>query len=188
MIEQIPANPWNSLEILKLIFSTLTPMLIVIIGLFLNQKLKKFEHVQWRNQKLIEKRLIIFDEITPLLNDLLCYFTYVGYWKECKPTEIIKLKRILDKKIYLAKPLFSDDFFIKSLFFVDLCYKPYQGWGEDAKLLTDFNQRKKAFSNEWDEKWDNYFANNSNEITNSTQLRKSYYEIMEILSKDIGIS
>ena len=64
-------KPWNSLEIVKLILTGFTPVILAFIGLFLNRQLKRFEHRQWRNQKLIEKRLVIYDDIFPLYEYLL---------------------------------------------------------------------------------------------------------------------
>lgn len=181
-------NPWNSLEILKLVVAASTPLIVILIGLLLNQKLKKFEHRQWRNQKLIEKRLTIYDEIAPLLNDLLCYFTFVGYWRDCKPDEIVKLKRTLDKKLYLAKPIFSDDFFDEAMAFIDACYKPFQGWGVDAKLLTSFQRRKESFGADWKTDWETLFITDHKEIASPEMIRGSYNRIMRILSQDIGIT
>src|SRR4051812_5961528 len=105
------SGSWNSLEIAKLIVAAITPIALACIGVYIHRLTKRFEHAQWRNQKLIEKRLAIYDDLAPLLNDNFCYFTYVGNWKERKPVEIIASKRNIDKKIHLAAPLFSAGFF-----------------------------------------------------------------------------
>jgi len=96
---------FSIIEIIKLIVSATTSIVIVIIGLSINKRLKVFEHKQWKNQKLIEKRLEIYSELAPMYNDLLCYYIFVGNWKELSPDNIIKHKRIIDKKINLATPL-----------------------------------------------------------------------------------
>jgi hypothetical protein len=70
-----PEPVWNRLEITKVIIQALTPILLVLLGIIVNRAIKTFEHRQWRNQKLIEKRLEIYDDMAPALNDLLCYFT-----------------------------------------------------------------------------------------------------------------
>ncbi len=89
-------EPWNSLELAKLIVEGLVPIFIIAVGLFLDNRLKKIEHKQWRNQKLIEKRLAIYDDLAPLLNDLMCYYAYIGNWKKLEPIEIVKYKRVID--------------------------------------------------------------------------------------------
>lgn len=100
---QTQSDPiWNSLEIAKLIASVLTPISVVVFGFWINRRLKVFEHLQWANQKVVEKRLYVYQELVPLLNDLLCYFTYVGNWKTHNPASIIELKRKLDRIAYEA--------------------------------------------------------------------------------------
>jgi hypothetical protein len=81
----------------KLFVSLLTPIAVVAIGYFLNARLRSIEERRWLNQKVIEKRLALFESMAPKLNDLLCYFTYVGHWKELQPPRIIGLKREPDK-------------------------------------------------------------------------------------------
>lgn len=38
-----PASSWNSLEIVKLVFSTLTPLTILLLGIWINIRLRNFE-------------------------------------------------------------------------------------------------------------------------------------------------
>ena len=52
---------------------------------------KQFEHAQWRSQKLVEKRLAVYDDMVPAFNDLLCYFTYVGSWRDLNPPTVVSL-------------------------------------------------------------------------------------------------
>lgn len=176
---------WNSLEIAKLIVSGLMPVVVVIVGLFLNRRLKQFEHRQWKNQKLIEKRLNVYDDLAPLLNDVLCYYTYVGNWKECTPPQIVSLKRAIDKKIYLAAPLFGNDFFKVCMTFMDTCYESYTGWGQDAKLKTRVQRRQQSFGSRWDSQWDEVFSPDIS--VEPEQVRTAYLNIMDIFSKEIGL-
>jgi hypothetical protein len=57
MIQNEVQSAWNSLEIVKLIISAITPIVVGILVWKLNEAVKRFEHRQWRNQKLIERRL-----------------------------------------------------------------------------------------------------------------------------------
>jgi len=178
-----PAPVWTSLEIAKLLVSAVTPLLIVFLGWYINRALKRLEHFQWQNQKLIEKRLSIFDDIAPHFNDLLCYFTYVGCWKDLKPIDVVHLKRALDKKIFLAAPLFSPSFFAACTNFMNLCYQTYTGWGRDARLRTKFETRKQFAAN-WDQDWDELF---NDEPSDPNDIRKAYQEIMRCFSQEIGL-
>ncbi|WP_077036777.1 hypothetical protein [Pelomonas sp. KK5] len=103
------AGDWSWLEVAKLVASLLIPLTLAGVGVFVHRVTRQFEHLQWRSQKLIEKRIAIYDDLAPLFNDLLCYFTYVGRWKEMSPPDVVALKRVVDKKIYMAAPLFRRD-------------------------------------------------------------------------------
>lgn len=178
-------NVWTSLEVVKLIVSGLTPIVVVVAGLFLNKRLKRFEHRQWRNQKLIEKRLSIYDDLVPLLNDILCYYTYVGNWKEHTPIQIVNLKRTIDKKIYLAAPIFCKEFFVACIDFIDTCYESYTGWGQDAKLRTKFQRRKEFFGSRWDSEWNQLFGVDN--CSEPKKVKEAYLAIMNIFSQEIGL-
>src|SRR5258708_2100639 len=105
------AGAWSWLEVAKLAASLVTPVVVATFGIYIHRVTKRFEHLQWRSQKLIEKRLTVYDDLAPLLNDLLCFFTYIGAWKEMDPPTVVGLKRKVDKKLHLAAPLFSPRFF-----------------------------------------------------------------------------
>lgn len=120
---------WNSLEITKLVIQLLAPVAVAALGFYVTRIVKRMEHFQWRNQRLVEKRISIYDTLAPDLNDLLCFFTYVGAWKELTPVEVLSLKRSVDKKIYLAAPMFSPMFLVASNAFMKTCYATFQGWG-----------------------------------------------------------
>lgn len=177
---------WNSLEITKLIISAITPLIVLIIGWWINRSLKRFEYFQWANQKVVEKRLSVFDELAPLLNDLLCYFTFIGCWKDLTPLEVIQLKRKIDRIAHINAPLFSKEFINRYYDFVNLCYSTYSGWGEDAKLLTFSERRKAAAGALWDVKWTDCFANKS-DCPDPQAVKSAYIALMSCFSKEIGV-
>lgn len=178
------AGPWNWLEIAKLIASLLIPATLAIFGIYIHRVTKKFDHLQWRNQKLIEKRMVIYDALAPLLNDVLCYFTYVGSWKEFEPQHIVALKRSLDKQIHLAAPLFSEAFFSSCMNFLNLCFDTYNGWNRDARLKTKWQRRKEARGNGWKDQWAECFSNSESD---PEEIRRAYRAIMEAFTVDIGV-
>lgn len=155
------------------------------LGNLLTRLAKRFENLQWQNQRLIEKRIAVYDELASDLNDLLRYFTFVGCWKELKPPEVVALKRRIDKKVYLAAPLFSQEFFANCMNFLNLCYATFQGWGIDARLRTPIQRRKQAAGQDWHADWDRYFAEDSSD---PRQIRSAYQAIMRSFSAEIGIS
>jgi hypothetical protein len=179
-------NPsvWNSLEIAKLAAGLLTPTALALFGVYIHRLTKRFEHLQWRSQKLIETRLKIYDELAPQLNDLLCYFTYVGCWKDLNPPEVAALKRTIDKKIFLAAPLFSESFFSACMEFQNLCFETYSGWGRDALLRAQFERRKQARPNDWKAEWNECFSASASD---PKAIRTAYKRVMEAFAVDIGV-
>jgi hypothetical protein len=175
---------WNSLEIAKLAASCATPIVVVGLGIWIHRVTKRFEHFQWQNQKIIEKRLAIYDSIAPQLNDLLCYFTYVGRWKDCDPAAIVAMKREVERKIYLAQPLFSPAFFSACMDFMSLCFETYTGWGEDAKLRSKFERRRDAHP-KWIPAWEACF---SDKPCDAQEVRRAYQQLVKVFAGEIGLS
>ncbi len=180
----INPSPWNSLEIAKLLAGLLTPAALAAFGIYIHRVTKRFEHLQWRSQKLIETRLKIYDDLAPQLNDLLCYFTYVGCWKDLDPPAVVALKRTMDKKVFLAAPLFSESFFAACMEFQNLCSETYTGWGRDALLRTPFQRREEARPNDWKAEWNECFSDTASD---PKAIRAAYKRVMEAFATDIGV-
>jgi hypothetical protein len=178
------AGPWNWLEVAKLTASLFIPVALAAFGVYIHRITKRFEHLQWRSQKLIEKRLFVYDALSPILNDLLCYFTYVGPWRDLNPPDVVALKRVVDKQVYLAAPLFSKKFFGACMDFQNSCFETYTGWGRDALLRTAFLRRREARDSDWNKEWENCFSSNT---TDPSSIRAAYHRIMESFSEDIGV-
>lgn len=186
-----PPTVWTSLEIVKLAVAALTPIIVAVLALWLNRRLKRFEHLQWANQKLIEKRLAIYSELAPVLNDLYCYFDYIGDWKFKTPVEALDLKRNADRRFFVNAPLFSSDFQTSYQNFINLCFisGPLDEYDANATLRTDIDVRKDIFQNRqqpWDQKWDAYFASRA-AITGRDELVQGYWRMMEAFARDLGV-
>ena len=173
------------MEIAKLISALFTPVALAIFGIYVHRVTKRFEHLQWRSQKLVEKRLEVFDDLAADLNDLLCYFTYVGSWRDFDPPMIVGMKRKIDKKIHLACPLFGKEFFSSCQEFQSLCFETYNGWGEDAKLRTQSWRRRDARGQTWRQEWDACF---SDEVSDAEEIQHAYTNVMMVLARDIGVN
>jgi hypothetical protein len=129
------ASTWNSLEVAKLLVSALTPVAVVSLGLWVNRLSRRLEASQWANQAIVEWRMKIYDELASRLNDLLCYFTFVGNWKELTPPEIVNIKRVLDKRVYTVAPLFSDEFRNRYDALINSCFETYVG-GDPIRVFA----------------------------------------------------
>jgi hypothetical protein len=178
-------GPWNWLEVAKIGAGVLTPAVIAAFGIYIHHVTKRFEYHQWQSQKLVEKRLAVYDDLAPLLNDLLCYFTYVGGWRDLNPPDIVSLKRVIDKNIHLAAPLFTTEFFVSCMTLQDLCFKPYGAWGHDASLRTHFKRRQEARAKDWNNDWNSYF---SEDVSDPEAIQAAYKRVMGAFAQDIGVN
>ena len=178
------SNLWNSLEIVKIIVAVLTPVLIAIIAFRFNRILKRMEKQQWTNQKIIEKRIEIYDLVVPKLNDLFCYYCYIGNWKDFSPFEIIDTKRKLDKEMNIYSSLFSSGLIEKYNNLIGLCFETFTGWGQDAKIKSLYENRK-IYGKSWEDGWENFF--NNHEAAEVSLIKEKYYDLMDFLKKELEI-
>lgn len=181
---------WNSLEIVKLIVSLLTPLVILLVGIWVTRLAERFKAILWSNQKVIEKRIVIYDELAPLLNDLYCYFVFVGNWKELRPPQVLEMKRTLDKKVHVYAALFSPSFLKLYNSFIEVCFETFVGPGLDARLrtlITSSNgDRRQALATQWDKDWDDMFSN-SEDVTPKSDVKDAYQDLMSRFSSELGI-
>ncbi len=98
---------WTSLEIVKVVVAGTTPLAVAVLAALFSRALKRAETRQWFSQKLVEKRIELLGTALPALNDLYCYFTWVGAWKELTPPEMLARKRSLDRLFRAYAPFFS---------------------------------------------------------------------------------
>lgn len=120
-----PPSSWT--EYVSLGADVLGPLIAAIFGLWILRITKRLEHAQWRNQKLIEKRIELWDKIGPFVNDIYCYCMRVGSWKGFTPPEIISKKREADKLVHLSRPYFTSKFSRQYQTLIAACFETYQG-------------------------------------------------------------
>ena len=176
-------SPWNSLEVAKLVVGLLTPAAVAGLGFYLQRLGTRVENRQWANQKIVERRLAIYEDVAPMLNDLLCYFTYVGAWREMDPPALIKLKRDLDKRLHLAAPLFPACWADSARAFTHACFETMgRDWGGSAQLKTAFANRQSVHHSPWLPEWNALFAMRADKICrHSTALSGNYRGILPFL-------
>lgn len=177
-------SSWNSLEIVKLIIEALTPIIGGIIAWRLAKIGKDLESKQWTDRKIIEKRLEVYEKVVPALNDLYCFFMYVGNWKEITPPQAIDIKRMLDKNMHIYTHLFNNNLFNLYQNFINQCFQTYTGKGHDAKLKTDFTKRAK-FTSDWQAKWEIFFSSNS--TSDSSSIKESYNILLVFFRKELEL-
>ena len=162
----------------------IAPLVATIFGYLILRLTKTLEYSQWRNQKLIEKRIALWDEIGPVLNDIYCYCSRVGSWKDFRPQDVINKKREADKLAYLGTPYFSHAFFECYHQFIESCFETYQGHGKDAKLKSD-SQKHKNVHPEWEEQWNHHFVTTS---FDENEISKSYAALISRVRSELNPS
>lgn len=175
---------WNSLEIAKLVVSALTPLLVLVLTVVITRYTKEVERLREQSDKLGEKRMELYDRIGVKINEVFCYFWYVGKWKDMSPFDVLEKKRELDAVIHTYRPFFSDEFFALYRQFIQASFAEYAAMGEDAKLRTTLKDRAKRFRGEWKGEWDNMLTNEDN----SRDIRGAYESLLARLASELDLA
>jgi hypothetical protein len=176
---------WNSLEVAKLVVGALTPVFVAAVGFWLNRRLKALEQAQWAHQKVVERRIHAYDQLAKPLNDLFCFFCYVGSWKEMNPPDVVKLKRQLDQTAHISAPLFDEEFLERYNALIDKCFDVFRGWGDDAQLRTLTYRRVEAAGEDWQADWNACFVG-QHKATEPSDVKAAYAELMAYLGRAMG--
>lgn len=171
------AGTTDKLEIAKLLVSALMPIAVAWLGYVINRTSNRRAHVT-------ERRIKVFDQVAQDLNDLYCYFSYVGHWKGLTPPEVLSKKRKLDRIIHINRFLFTRRFYKRYKKFIDLCSQAYSAPGEDAKLrtITRDSEQKEV----WNEEWNKMFTDRTLSSSPRT-IERAYSSLMHQFSMELGI-
>jgi hypothetical protein len=147
---------------------------------------------QSRSQELLEARLDYYTSLLPRLNDLMCYMTFIGGWRDVRPPDVIRLKRELDRDFNCAWPLFSKG--VKPAYdqFMNLCFKTFNEWGSDPRFLSSAYRRREAWClpEGWDRSWDAMFAYSDTRVIPGSELmalRSAYDALVRAMVKDLNL-
>ncbi|KAA3616361.1 MAG: hypothetical protein DWQ05_11535 [Calditrichaeota bacterium] len=176
--------------IVGLFVNILLPVVLVFIGRRINASIKEIEHSHWANQKVIEKKLQLFDQIAPKLNDLYCFYLFIGRWKEITPADAIQLKRDLDRLVYTYQMILGNDLVEKYKFFMDkIAFHVYNKAGENARIIGEISNklgdRKTHADYEWLEVWDEAFYTESE--FDSEIFKSEYFCVLGAFQKSLGL-
>jgi hypothetical protein len=176
-----PAVTWAGA--LQAVSGAATPILVLIFAWLLNRKLG-------RNQELTKSRLAYYSEIIGPLNDLMCYFTYIGRWRDISPPDVIRIKRELDRTFYCAAPLFSPGAWTTYNAFKGLIFDVSSPLEVDALLRTGFERRKAASQQGWNDEWIRYFKDGENHLdpTKIKSIRENYNKCVSSLVRDVNMT
>lgn len=180
---------WNTLEVAKLIVAALAPVSIVMLGFFVNRRIKDLERIEWTNRKAIEKRIDLFDRLAPDVNRLYCYLNWIGDWQEMTPPEVVALKRRLDKGFFVYRYLIGEDVFLAYQAFMELAFRTYVAAGKDALIRTTLasplGDRRTSRFFEWRAEWDGFF--DEQDVPDPQLVQDAYARLMLAFKASIGL-
>jgi hypothetical protein len=164
----------------KLAVSVLTPILVLVLGIIINNTIKSSE----RSTSL---RSEIYKTIGGDLNDIYSYLAFIGSWKDLTPTDVLARKRAVDKAMYTYRPFFSKELFDTYEKFMSEAFKPYGAPGTDARIRSDIStvdgDRRVHTVKGWDASWDNRFTKEQHKEAQ----RDAYNKFLEQLARDLKL-
>ncbi|WP_299960052.1 hypothetical protein [uncultured Roseobacter sp.] len=174
---------------LRLAISVATPLAVVAVGFHLNRRLKSIDNAQWQNRKITEKRIEHYDLLAPDLNKVFCFWTFLGYWKDIPPADILDAKRNLDRNVNIYTHLLGPKFYKAYQRYIHMAFQTFSGWGQDAKIRAAISSgrgnRQKHANYAWEEKFDKMFSTEN--LEDEQNFREAYYCCMNELRDCIGL-
>jgi len=127
-------DEWTSLEAAKLAVASLTPLAVLALGLLVSRSTRRMESLQHANETVVAQRLEVFGQVSPKLNQLLCFVAFVGRWKELTPADALTIKRDVDDVMHINRWLFSDPLFATYEAFMGRLFAMYASVDGDAPI------------------------------------------------------
>jgi hypothetical protein len=181
------ADSWSSVQIVTLVVDAATPITVVVLGVLFTRASRRIEQVQWANQTVVTRRLDIFDKLAPGLNQLLCFATFVGVWKEIDPRKAIAIKRDLDQTMYANKVLFSDELFAAYHRFMTVLFAMFGTTGADAKVRAPIESKwgSRRDLRWWDDAMSDLFSNDAASVK---EIQDAYDELSRQFRADLYVT
>ncbi|WP_299919460.1 hypothetical protein [uncultured Roseobacter sp.] len=184
------ASPWNSLEIAKILVSAMVPVSVVLFGTWTSSALQDRQDAFQLNERLVEKRLEIFERVATPLNDIFVYIEDRGHYKDLTPEDIIKRRRELYKTMDPYKAFWSADTYEAYLHYMDsVAFAPNavnarrnEAANRDAVIRTDISQKQHL--EPWEGKQADWADLHTGERDENHE--QSYNNLIGLISVDIG--
>ncbi len=170
------------LEYVKIGVAALTPIMTGLVGLIVLRMGTKLETTKQLHQELLKKRLQLFEDVVPKLNDIHCFYQSVGHWAELSPEEVIRRKRAIDRVIQVNRYLFRSDFWDEYQRFEQAHFEMFAVPGQPARLRLDLDHVRKLTGKAFKDEWLPFV---SSKTGSHEEQRKHYQALMEILGREV---
>jgi hypothetical protein len=171
-------------EVVQTVLGILTPILVLVLGIPIARYTKRLDTQALVDQKIIERRLALYDDVGPKLNDLYCLSRFVGDFRTVDPPEAIAHKRDLDRVLHVNRPVFSPEMLHAYHAFMGTVFETYTGRGEDAKLRIDPMRLQRERGNAWLPEWDRHFSTRG--ATDGRVVIDAYEALVAAFAADLG--
>lgn len=164
-----------------------TPIVVALAAYILTRR-------QSRNEELLRARLEYYKKLAPDLNRIMCYFLFIGTWRDISPPELIVIKRRLDTEFFCAVPLFSEPVRKSYDAFARLCFSTFGEWGADALIRSNGYRRRRAWCRTdvaWDSDWDKMFAKREHEsipVEEMSAIRVAHDRLLADIVADLNVT
>jgi hypothetical protein len=110
---------------IKLASAILIPLVLVWLGFIA-------ENAIGAKENIVDKRIEIYEQVGPLLNDIFVHVQHVGHWKQIDQAAAIRAKRDADRLMYSNQAFWSPQLFEAYLQYMNSAFDTYVAEGEDA--------------------------------------------------------
>jgi hypothetical protein len=164
-----------------------SPILSAILAIAAAWLAISFDRRKTVNQELVRKRIAIYDEMAPRLNDILCFFLLVGDFRNLPPSAMIAHKRKLDRTINVYLPIFSPSLKTRYDAFIDVCFLPFGGGsGRPALIKADRERLAAEWGKKWNADWDRGFVDPA-AASDLERVVRHYEALMNQLAREVGV-
>lgn len=139
------------------------------------------------DRKVIERRLSLYDSMAPGLNEMLCFFTTVGNFRDITPPALLALKRDLDQKFHTGRYLMSPEWGRHYDEFMKVCFSTYRRAGADAAMRAAVDRQRTERGDTWIDGWKRYFVTDPSEVTPVECISRRYEVLMSLFARDLGV-
>jgi hypothetical protein len=170
------------LKYVQLGISALTPIVTGVIGMLVLRMGSRLEDIKLLHQELLRKRLHLYEEVGPKLNDIHCFYQAIGHWMELNPEEVIERKRAIDRAVQVNRYLFRTDFWEVYQEFEKAHFEMFSGIGQPARLRLDMKHIKEHAGDLFKPEWMPFVSGKDGD---HNEQRNHYHRLMEILGREV---
>ena len=170
------------LEIVKVFISLLTPIMTGSIALVIFLLGTRLDRTKQLHHSLLGKRMSLFEQVAPLINDVYCFFQAVGHWAELNPEEVIKRKRAIDRALNINRYLFGARFWDAYKAFETLHFEMFASPGQPARLRLDTSYVRERLGPYFKKEWENYL---STQPGSRQAQAESYNRLMDTFGSEV---